>query len=329
MEQKEVPPPDTEFPTSTWLNNQRTTLSRTYDHREQYLLPHHRRKSSAAAAQRLAKEVQVSKEREERLKNEERERSQREFQEQAQQRQRKRDQREQQQQQVRQQRRELQAIHRLQRQQQNRERSILEDRRRIFAKRGDRYEDYEDERSTDEILNTPVAPTGGARFGVGLEGVEVSGYPVVEVSGYPVPAMQGNGAAASGAAMAVPTPAGHQNELNLIYGMVEELSRQLADNRRATEDIVSGLGRLRNRARDRGLSNDDILGEASEEIFGMYSFPSYLALLDVSTCYALQPFSYPSSSSSHQSHSIPFHPIPFNLFVCIFACSLPCTYSSR
>lgn len=263
------------------------------------------------------------------MKNEERERSQREFQEQAQQRQRKRDQREQQQQQVRQQRRELQAIHRLQRQQQNRERSILEDRRRIFAKRGDRYEDYEDERSTDEILNTPVAPTGGARFGVGLEGVEVSGYPVVEVSGYPVPAMQGNGAAASGAAMAVPTPAGHQNELNLIYGMVEELSRQLADNRRTTEDIVSGLGRLRNRARDRGLSNDDILGEASEEIFGMYSFPSYLALLDVSTCYALQPFSYPSSSSSHQSHSIPFHPIPFNLFVCIFACSLSCTYSSR
>lgn len=74
-----------------------------------------------------------------------------------------------------------------------------------------------------------------------------------------------------------PTPAGHQNELNLIYGMVEELSRQLADNRRATEDIVSGLGRLRNRARDRGLSNNDILDEAADEIFGK-SLPPFSCL---------------------------------------------------
>ncbi len=84
--------------------------------------------------------------------------------------------------------------------------------------------------------------------------------------------MQGNGAG-TGVGMAVgPTPAGHQAELNLIYGMVEELSRQLAENRRVTEDIVTGLGRLRNRARDRGLSNADILGEAAEEIFGMSFF---------------------------------------------------------
>ena len=81
--------------------------------------------------------------------------------------------------------------------------------------------------------------------------------------------MQGNGAPAGGAMPVGPTPAGHQAELNLIYGMVDELSRQLSENRRATEDIVSSLGRLRNRARDRGLSNDDILSEAAEEIFGM------------------------------------------------------------
>lgn len=82
--------------------------------------------------------------------------------------------------------------------------------------------------------------------------------------------MQGNGAGAGAGAMAVgPTPAGHQAELNFIYGMVEELSRQLAENRRVTEDIVSGLGRVRNRAKDRGLTNDQVLGEAADEIFGL------------------------------------------------------------
>jgi hypothetical protein len=79
--------------------------------------------------------------------------------------------------------------------------------------------------------------------------------------------MQGNGAG-QGAMPVGPTPAGHQAELNIIYGMVEELSRQLAENRRVTEDIVSGLGRVRNRARERGLHNDEVLGEAADEIFG-------------------------------------------------------------
>lgn len=81
-------------------------------------------------------------------------------------------------------------------------------------------------------------------------------------------AMQGPGVN-PGAAMAVgPTPAGHQAELNVIYGLVEELSRQLAENKRQTEDIVSGIGRVRNRARERGLGNDEVLGEAADEIYG-------------------------------------------------------------
>ncbi|KAK7754809.1 hypothetical protein SLS62_003123 [Diatrype stigma] len=143
--------------------------------------------------------------------------------------------------------------------------SILENRRRIFA-HGGRYNDQDDKRSVDTILNAAIAASGAA--GVGT----------TTTTTFPPTVMQGNGAAAAGTAMAVgPTPAGHQNELNLIYGMVEELSRQLADNRRATEDIVSGLGRLRNRARDRGLSNNDILDEAADEIFGMPS-PSALSL---------------------------------------------------
>ncbi|KAI5458887.1 hypothetical protein BGZ63DRAFT_360788 [Mariannaea sp. PMI_226] len=66
----------------------------------------------------------------------------------------------------------------------------------------------------------------------------------------------------------MPTPAGHQAELNYIYGMVEELSRQLAENRRVTEDIVNGLGRVRNRARGRNLNNEQMIDSASEDLNG-------------------------------------------------------------
>ncbi|KAK5628742.1 hypothetical protein RRF57_004457 [Xylaria bambusicola] len=96
--------------------------------------------------------------------------------------------------------------------------------------------------------------------------------------------MQGNGAAAAAAAGAMaigPTPAGHQAELNIIYGMVEELSRQLADNRRVTEEIVSGLGRVRNRARERGLGNEELLGEATDELFAQE--PNLEAMLSILT----------------------------------------------
>ncbi|KAI1850351.1 hypothetical protein JX266_004209 [Neoarthrinium moseri] len=95
------------------------------------------------------------------------------------------------------------------------------------------------------------------------------------------PAMQGPGVNA-GAAMAVgPTPAGHQAELNIIYGLVEELSRQLAENRRQTEDIVSGIGRVRNRAHERGLGNDEVLGEIADDIYAQE--PNLEALLSVLT----------------------------------------------
>ncbi|ETS84170.1 hypothetical protein PFICI_02195 [Pestalotiopsis fici W106-1] len=93
--------------------------------------------------------------------------------------------------------------------------------------------------------------------------------------GSPMNGINGTGAAMqapgvnAGAAMAVgPTPAGHQAELNVIYTLVEELSRQLAENRRQTEEIVSGIGRVRNRARERALGNDEVLGEAADEIYG-------------------------------------------------------------
>ncbi|GAB0132929.1 hypothetical protein EsDP_00001349 [Epichloe bromicola] len=78
--------------------------------------------------------------------------------------------------------------------------------------------------------------------------------------------MAGSGGGGGPPIPAGPTPAGHQAELNYIYGMVEELSRQLADNRRVTEDIVSGLGRVRNRAKTQGLSNDELLLSAAADL---------------------------------------------------------------
>ncbi|KAG5948941.1 hypothetical protein E4U53_006090 [Claviceps sorghi] len=88
---------------------------------------------------------------------------------------------------------------------------------------------------------------------------------------YPV-AMNGlNGANMAGGGggapiPAAPTPAGHQAELNYIYGMVEELSRQLADNRRVTEEIVNGLGRVRNRAKEQNMSNDEMIASAAADL---------------------------------------------------------------
>jgi len=80
-------------------------------------------------------------------------------------------------------------------------------------------------------------------------------------------AMNGmNGGNVAGAMAGMPTPAGHQMELNYIYNMVEELSRQLAENRRQTEQIVEGIGRVRNRARQQQLGNEELINVASDEI---------------------------------------------------------------
>ncbi|KAH8646697.1 hypothetical protein BX600DRAFT_518736 [Xylariales sp. PMI_506] len=83
--------------------------------------------------------------------------------------------------------------------------------------------------------------------------------------GMPGSAMNGGG---GGGGMVVgPTPAGHQTELNLIYSLVEDLSRQLAENRRQTEELVNGVGRVRNRAREQNLENSEVVGEAADDIY--------------------------------------------------------------
>jgi hypothetical protein len=64
----------------------------------------------------------------------------------------------------------------------------------------------------------------------------------------------------------MPTPAGHQAELNYIYSLVEDLSRQLAENKRVLEEVVTGVGRVRNRARAHSLGNNELIASASEDI---------------------------------------------------------------
>ncbi|KAK0720684.1 hypothetical protein B0H67DRAFT_643907 [Lasiosphaeris hirsuta] len=75
-----------------------------------------------------------------------------------------------------------------------------------------------------------------------------------------------NGGNMPGAMVGLPTPAGHQAELNYIYGMVEELSRQLAQNQRALEDVVSGVGRVRSRAQSQSLGNEELINAAADDV---------------------------------------------------------------
>ena len=68
-----------------------------------------------------------------------------------------------------------------------------------------------------------------------------------------------------GVAVGLPTPAGHQAELHIIYGMVEELSRQLADVKRTNDEITVDVGRVRSRARAMSMGNDELIKSAAED----------------------------------------------------------------
>jgi hypothetical protein len=80
-----------------------------------------------------------------------------------------------------------------------------------------------------------------------------------------------NGGNMPGGVPPFPVPAGHQAELNYIYGMVEELSRQLAENQRTLEEVVAGVGRVRSRARAHSLGNEELIEAASDELKGKYT----------------------------------------------------------
>lgn len=67
----------------------------------------------------------------------------------------------------------------------------------------------------------------------------------------------------------MPMPAGHQADLNIVYSMVDELSRLLAENQAKTDYILESVGRVRQRAAAQGLSNEEIISQVANELNGM------------------------------------------------------------
>lgn len=78
-----------------------------------------------------------------------------------------------------------------------------------------------------------------------------------------------------------PTPAGYQAELAYIYNMVEMLSQQLAENKRALEDVVTSVGRVRSRARTQALGNEELLTSAADELTSKFTIPSEITFLSI------------------------------------------------
>lgn len=79
------------------------------------------------------------------------------------------------------------------------------------------------------------------------------------------------GAMGLGGMVGFPTPAGHQSDLNYIMTMVEELSRQLEHNQRLTSSVVDKIGKVRERAANMDLTNDELIAMVSNELNGKYA----------------------------------------------------------
>ncbi|KAL3422851.1 hypothetical protein PVAG01_04598 [Phlyctema vagabunda] len=65
-----------------------------------------------------------------------------------------------------------------------------------------------------------------------------------------------------------PTPAGHQQDLNHIMQMVENLSAQLAQNNAMTSNIVEMTGRVREIAQKHNLTNEELIVLSAHSIDG-------------------------------------------------------------
>src|SRR5579871_3890778 len=76
------------------------------------------------------------------------------------------------------------------------------------------------------------------------------------------------GVALPGLMAGLPTPAGHQSDLNYVYSMVEELSKTLAENRAASERINAAVGRVRQRASELNMTNNEIVTTVADELEG-------------------------------------------------------------
>lgn len=65
-----------------------------------------------------------------------------------------------------------------------------------------------------------------------------------------------------------PTPAGHQSDLNYVMSMVDELAGVLRMNQQLTQNVVEKMGRVREKAKNLNLSNDDLIGAVAGEMVG-------------------------------------------------------------
>lgn len=80
-----------------------------------------------------------------------------------------------------------------------------------------------------------------------------------------------NGAVSMPAMMAgLPTPAGHQSDLNYIQQMVEQLSAVLEENRLVSERITVSADRVRERALEMDMTNDEMIKEVSAALNGTF-----------------------------------------------------------
>lgn len=86
----------------------------------------------------------------------------------------------------------------------------------------------------------------------------------------PSPMQNGiNGTAGAVNGMAnLPTPAGHQSDLNYLHQMVETLSAELQQQRNMTSHIIEAAGLLRNRALNNDLSNAEVIEALAPHING-------------------------------------------------------------
>lgn len=80
-----------------------------------------------------------------------------------------------------------------------------------------------------------------------------------------------------GGMVGYPTPAGHQSDLNYLMNMVEELSGVLALNQRLTNGVVEKMGKVREKAQNMNLSNDELLQLAAMELNGKNFHPPHFS----------------------------------------------------
>ena len=75
-----------------------------------------------------------------------------------------------------------------------------------------------------------------------------------------------NGGMGMGGMAGFPTPAGHQQDLNYIMSVVEELSAVLRKNQDQTASVVEKVGLVREMAANMDLSNDQLVAAVAAEL---------------------------------------------------------------